>query len=252
MMMKTFCIFMATIVAVSSGFQMDQFKVEKVPMKVAAEESATSSRVQFVRELALISAGSTAAILLAGPIQPANARGRATLEYAYDRYSQRILTGGEFYKKDLRNLVSKQDWQGIKDAVAEPPKKTKDDRAKADGGVSERAAKAGGFSDSRVLVACDLYAAAFSDNSISEKTKKMKKEVEELRTIVKNMELTSRQALGEDTGGGLFGFGAKKPSKAECANKMKELYIEGGTVWNRYIYQANDELPLQLAKFPYL
>jgi hypothetical protein len=242
--MRVFAIFVATIATVSA-FQLDQPKLQ-TPSVRGIEGS---SRLEFVQQLAVVSG---AAVLLT-PLQPAHARGRATLQYAYDRYSPRILAGGEFYKKDLSALIQKQNWQGIKDAVAEPPKKTKEDRSKADGGVAERAAKAGDFSDSRVLVACDLYAGTFSDNSVSEKTKNMKKEVEELRAVVQGMELTAKQALGEDTGGGgLLGFGAKKPSKAECANKLKELYIQGGTVWNRYIFYANEGLPVQLTKFPFL
>ena len=122
-----------------------------------------------------------------------------------------------------------------------------------DGGVAERAAQAGAFSDSRVIVAMDLFASQFSDNSISPKTKAMKKEVDELRAVVQGMESLAKQALGEETGGGGFlGLGAKKLSKSEISNKMKELYIAGGTAWNRYIFAANDGLPVTLNKLPYL
>jgi hypothetical protein len=130
---------------------------------------------------------------------------------------------------------------------------SKEDRAKADGGISERAAQAGQFSDSRVIVALDLFASQFSDNSISTKTKAMKKEVDELRVIVQNMDSLAKQALGEESsGGGFFGFGKKQLSKAEVSQKMKELYIAGGTAWNRYVFAANDGLPVTLSKLPYL
>ena len=205
-----------------------------------------STRADFFKQAALASV-----VFL--PVTPAQARGRATLDYAYERYTPRIIDGGEFFKKEFRNMIAKNDYEGIKLSLAEPPKKTKQDRAKIDGGVSERAAQAGKFSDARVLVACDLFASTFSDNSISPKTKAMKKEVEELRSIVNEMELVARQALGEDTGGGgFFGLGAKKPSKEELSRKMKELYVRGGTSWNQYIFAANDGLPVQLNKLPYL
>jgi hypothetical protein len=130
---------------------------------------------------------------------------------------------------------------------------SKEDRAKADGGVSERAAQAGQFSDSRVIVALDLFASQFSDNSISPKTKAMKKEVDELRAIVQDMDSLARQALGEERGGGgLFGFGKKQLNKSEISQKMKELYVAGGTAWNRYVFAANDGLPVTLNKLPYL
>lgn len=194
-----------------------------------------------------------ASALVLTPLSPANARGRATLDQAYDRYTPRIIAGGEFYKKDLRELVAKNDFQGIKQALAEPPKKSKEDRAKPDGGTSERAAQAGGFSDARVLVAADLFAATFSDNSVSPKTKTMKTEVEKLRSIVLEMQSISKQALGEESGGGgLFGFGAKKESKDELSKRLKGLYVEGGNAYNRYIFAANDGLPVQLKKLPFL
>ena len=50
----------------------------------------------------------------------------------------------------------------------------------------------------------------------------------------------------------MFGLGAKKPSKEELAQKMRQLYVEGGTAYNKYIFAANEELPIQLDKLPYL
>jgi len=207
-----------------------------------------TSREKFIAQSAAI-----ATSLVFTPFEAAVARGRATLDQAYDRYTPRVLAGGEFYKKDLRNLVAKNDFQGLKQALQEPPKKSKADRAKPDGGTTERAAQAGGFSDARVLVAADLFASTFSDSSISEKTRKMQKEVEELRLIVQRMESIAKQGLGEETGGGgLFGFGAKKSSKDELSKELKELYIQGGNAYNRYIFAANEGLPVQLAKLPFL
>lgn len=139
-----------------------------------------------------------------------------------------------------------------KSQTDEPPKKTKADRVKIDGGVAERAALAGSFSDSRVLVACDLFAGAFSDNSISPKTKVTKAEVENMREVVSNLNATARSALGEEQAGGMFGFGAKRASPADLAKTARKLYIDGGNAYNAYIYAANDELMLSLPKLPYL
>lgn len=196
-----------------------------------------------------------AASLLLMPADHAFARGRATLEQAYDRYSSRILDGGAFYKDKMKTMIAKDDFAGIKAALAEPPKKNKADRAKIDGGVSERAAQAGQFSDARVLVALDLLAAQFSDNSISPKTTAMKKEVDILRSVVTEMASISRQALGEENagGGGFFGVGGKKKvTKSELSKRMKELYITGGTAWNKYAFLANEGIPSSLKKLPYL
>jgi len=191
-------------------------------------------------------------VAVALPIEAADARGRATLDYSYERYVPRILDGGNFFKKDLSSMIGKSDWGGIKSSLAGPPKKTKNDRSKTDGGIAERVAQTGKFSDARVLVACDLFASAFSDNSISQKTKNMQKEVKELRQVVIEMDLVARQALGEETSGGFFGIGAKKSSKEELSKRMKQLYLQGGQAWNRYIFAANDGLPVQLKKLPYL
>ena len=225
-----------------SSFDLRSSKAESKPLLSTINES---TRADFVKQAAL----ATAVFL---PTAPVYARGRATLDYAYEKYTPRIIDGGEFFKGDLRNMIAKNDFAGIKNALAEPPKKKKEDRAKVDGGVAERAAQAGKFSDSRVLVACELFASTFSDNSISPKTKAMKKEVDELRSIVNEMDLIARQGLGEETGGGFFGMGAKKQSPQELSRKLKELYIRGGTAWNQYIFAANDGLPVQLTKLPYL
>ena len=183
----------------------------------------------------------------------AGARGRATLEQSYDRYAPRISAGGSFYASELKSMVNKGDFASIKAATAEPPKKTKADRAKADGGIAERAAQAGSFSDARVLSAAGLFAASFSDNSISQKTKRMQAQVDILKEVVLKMNEAARLGLGEEIGGGgLFGLGAKKSSKAELAQQIKALYVEGGNAWNQYIFAANDQLPLSLKKFDYI
>jgi len=181
------------------------------------------------------------------------ARGRATLEASYDRYVSRVTDGGAFYTRDLKAMIERSDWAGIKAATSDPPKKTKADRAKIDGGVAERAAQAGGFSDAKVLVAADLFASAFSDNSISPKTKAMHDQVEALRTVVSEMNKIALIGTGEvSQGGGLFGLGAKKLSNAELSANIRKLYVEGGNAYNKYIYAANEELPISLKKLPYL
>ena len=200
---------------------------------------------------------STSASIITGAVlvssQPAYARGRATLEQAYDRYTPRIIEGGKFYKSELYGAISKSNWKAIQAATAEPPKKSKEDRALKDGGVAKRAALAGEFSNARVLSAMELYAATFSDSSITPKTKAMKAEVETLREVVDGMNKAAKIALGEESaGGGLFGIGSKKPSTSELSKQVQELYIKGGNAYNAYVFAANDGLPLQLNKLPFL
>jgi hypothetical protein len=217
----------------------------------AAPRSATqveSTRKDFL---------STSASAVAGAIlvnsQPAYARGRATLEQAYDRYTPRIIEGGKFYKNDLYGAIAKGDWKGLEAATQEPPKKSKEDRTLQDGGVAKRAAQAGGFSNARVLAAMELYAGTFSDSSITQKTKTMKAEVETLKEVVEGMNKAAKIALGEESaGGGLFGIGGKKLSKQELSKQVQELYIKGGNAYNAYIFAANDGLPIQLNKLPFL
>jgi hypothetical protein len=79
-----------------------------------------------------------APILLTAVPQPAVARGRATLEQAYERYAPRVKTGGVFYQTELKNMVASSDWKGIANALQEPPARTKSDLQKADAGVAER------------------------------------------------------------------------------------------------------------------
>ena len=195
-------------------------KSSKSHLLPRADFLSTVSKSSFISLLPVISTAT-------GTPQPASARGRATLEFSYDRYTPRIIAGGEFYSKDLKNIIGKNDWSALKAATSDPPKKSKEDRSKPDGGIAERAALAGGFSDARVLVAADLFAASFSDNSISTKTKKMKAKVEVLREIVQQMNSLAKEALGEEKEGGFFGLGAKKRSQAELSKSARELYVKG-------------------------
>jgi hypothetical protein len=215
----------------------------------SADGAVSSSRKDFLQASSIL--GFTAAVTLFTP-EPASARGRATLEKSYQRYAPRISAGGLFYGDELRKLVEKSDWEGIKSALAEPPKRTKEDLNKPDAGVAARARLSGGFSDAKVLVAADLFAGAFSDGSISPKTRKMQGAVEKLRYAVKGLQTTARQGLGEETSGGLFGIGAKKLSPTELATNAREYYVAGGTAWNEFVYDANDELALQFDRFPYI
>jgi hypothetical protein len=249
--MKFLCLLLASasVVAVTAFTPSSDSNNKAAP--ISRSPTLDVSRADFMKNAAFLT-GAAAVIIL--PTEPAFARGHATNEETYDRYVPRILAGGKFYAKDLRTMIGKDDWAGIKAALQEPPKRSSDDKKKVDGGIAERAAQAGGFSASRVLSACDLFAAGFSDNSLSAKTKKMKVEVEALRTIVEEMGSTARQALGDESGGGgLFGLvGGKKLSKGELQKKMRELYGKGGGIWNQYIFVANEELPLQFKKLPYL
>lgn len=250
-LMKCSALFLvAALVASVSGFSSPSSGGTRLN-EIGATVSELS-RVEFLRNVALVTVGATTSSLVF-PMEPAMARGRATLEFTYERYVPRIIAGGEFYKKDFQALVAKADWKGIQNALAEPPKKTKEDRTKEDGGIAERAAQAGKFSDARVLVACELFAGSFSDNSISPKTKKMKAEVDELREVVNEMLLVAREGSGEDVdGGGVLGFGAKKSSQDELRKRVRDLYVRGGTAYNKFIFAANEDLAVRFAKLPYL
>lgn len=204
------------------------------------------SRADFVKRVAV----ATSASLLIQ--QPAFARGRATLDKSYERYTPRIIAGGQFYGSDLRKIVERGDFAALKNALQEPPERQKADLNKPDSGVAERARQAGQFSDARVVNAMDLYAAAFSDNSISAKTKKMKGAAEKVRECVDGMSSVARQALGEETSGGFFGIGGKKPSGTELAKKLREYYVYGGNAFNEYVFAANEDLALKFDKLPYI
>jgi hypothetical protein len=119
---------------------------------VAASTSSTPqvlSRDAFWTAVAGVVA---APILLTVAPQPAVARGRATLEQAYERYAPRVKTGGVFYQTELKNMVASSDWKGIANALQEPPARTKSDLQKADAGVAERGALL--WSSSLLVVAC--------------------------------------------------------------------------------------------------
>jgi len=75
---------------------------------VSAEDQSIS-RQEFARASTI-----TAVLTLLGDVDPALARGRATLEQSYDRYSPRIIDGGKFFTTDLKRAIDKADWAAIK------------------------------------------------------------------------------------------------------------------------------------------
>lgn len=210
---------------------------------------SSSSRKEFFKQVVgTVAAGATGLL----NIEPASARGRATLEQSYERYVPRIKAGGDFYGTDFRKLVERADWAGIKNALQDVPERKKEDLSKPDSGVAERARQAGKFSDARVLTAMDLFAGSFSDNSVSAKTKKMKACVETLRSSVEGMQATARLALGEEKSGGFFGLGSKKTPEAELLKALRQYYVQGGNAYNEYVFAANDELALKFDKLSFI
>lgn len=191
-------------------------------------------------------------VISTGPDDVASARGRATLEVAYRKFTPRIIAGGEFYQKDMKQYVASANFEAIQNALREPPSRVKDDLRKPDSGVAERARQAGEFSNARVLAAADLYASAFSESSISTKTKKMQSAVAKLRTVVDEMESICSQGLGQEQSGGLFGIGAKKVDKNELSKRLRQLYVDGGNAYNEYVLAANTDLAMQFDKLPYI
>jgi hypothetical protein len=213
-------------------------------------ETDSLSRADFMNKWVV--APVTFAVVSSIGAEPASARGRPTLERAFERYLPRIQSGREFYANDLRQIIAKSDWTALKLAVAEPPSRQKEDLQKPDSGVSERARLAGVVSEARFLTAADLLAGAFSDNSISTKTKKMQAAVSKLRSVVEELQSIAKQGLGEEAIGGLFGIGAKKANPAELAKSARQLYVAGGNALNEYIAATNEALPLQFERLDFI
>jgi len=237
--------FSQTVVFISLGFTsaLSPSSYKHALPSLSASSESFLSRADFL----------SAAVRISGVVtvlpQVAGARGRATLETAYDRYGPRIVDGSRYYEKDIRKMVASADWKGIKAATAEPPPKTKADRKKIDGGAAERAAGAGQLSDARVLVAADLWAGAFSENSVSVKTKQMREQVEILRRVTRGISRAALEGLGEaKPEGGVLGIGAKARSRTELQKDCAQLYIEGGNAWNKYISLSNEGLPSTMSK----
>lgn len=247
-MSKTYSIIFLFLVCGAAAFHTPLSK--KVRTSEIQACKAGESRANFLSKLGVASLNF--AVIVPSFVQSAQARGRATLDQAYERYTPRIIAGGEFFSRDFRKLIEKNDWTGIKAATSDPPKKSKQDRSKIDGGVADRAALAGKFSDARVLVAADLFASTFSDNSISQKTKKMQDQVALMREALEGIKKGADEALGEGGGGGLLGFGGKKRSESEIAKDVRMFYGKIGSAYNQYIFDANDELPITLSKLPFL
>lgn len=248
---------MDIVVAFTAPTQQQQ---KQTSVTTTVPSSRTKTRHDFlydivtkVSTISILTGVVTTNINTNNPNDVAYARGRATLEVSYRKFTPRIIAGGEFYSKDLKQYVATNNYEAIQLALQEPPSRTKDDLRKPDSGVSERAKQAGAFSDARVLAAADLFASSFSESSISSKTKKMQLAVKKLRDVITEMEDICKQGLGQETsGGGLFGIGAKKVDKNELAKRLRQLYVEGGNAYNEYVLAANTDLALQFDKLPYI
>lgn len=255
--MRSFYVILAFLVPVTvNGFVSSSVSVSsslRSATKLAAAENGSAERSSIGRQdfFQCVSSAATASMLLVAIPESAYARGRATFEQTYRKFVPRVVTGGEFYSTEMKKLISASDFSGIKNALQEPPARSKADLTKSDSGVAARARQAGQFSDARVLVAADLFAAAFSESSISPKTKKMQAAVAKMREVIQEMESVSKQALGEESGG-MFGFGSKKLDKTEASKKLRALYVEGGNAYNEYVLAANDNLALQFDKLSFI
>lgn len=82
---------------------------------IKCEERNSCNRHDFVKSILVASsAGIASSGVLLVPNQPSYARGRATLEFALDRYYPRIEAGGVFYASDLKKAIERNDWNAIK------------------------------------------------------------------------------------------------------------------------------------------
>jgi len=102
-------LFLLTITA-SEAFAPNSAPTKASTSLNAQSDESSISRQDFISAAIAASVGS--AMLL--PVESAQARGRATLEYSYDRYYPRLEAGGIFYAKDLRQAIAKNDWAAIK------------------------------------------------------------------------------------------------------------------------------------------
>jgi molybdenum-dependent DNA-binding transcriptional regulator ModE len=257
--MKFLILILTTILSSSVAFVPQMNIVTSTKIHDATFDSSLTehqaTRQGFIQDVVKVTSAtivSSLVITTTGPSDVAHARGRATLEVSYRKFTPRIIAGGEFYSKDMKQYVASANFEAIQNALREPPSRVKDDLRKVDSGVAERARLAGQFSDARVLTAADLFASAFSESSISSKTKKMQASVAKLRSVVEEMETICKQALGQEQSGGLFGIGAKKVDKNELAKRLRQLYVDGGNAYNEYVLTANTDLALQFDKLPYI
>jgi hypothetical protein len=135
--MKLFGIYFASLLATSCSFSCPSQQHHQQSLYTALRSRSTNkeeedviehpranaiTRTNFLQQSVVVGVASlTTTLSLEG--EPAQARGRATLEFAYDRYTPRILAGGNFYKAQLKSMIAGNDFAGIKSALAEPPKK---------------------------------------------------------------------------------------------------------------------------------
>lgn len=105
----TFYLLVCAFSAVSGFGQQSLRRIDTKNFPERVSESASFSRYDFMG----IATSLVGASVFISP-EAAIARGRATLEYSYDRYVPRIVDGGVFYANDLKKAIANNDWKAIK------------------------------------------------------------------------------------------------------------------------------------------
>lgn len=198
--------------------------VSRTTVEMAANMESTdlTSRRDALFFVSTVAAGLT---VLPGEAQ---ARGRATQIKSWSRYGARVEGMRGWIAGSLKGMIKTADYAGIKEATE--PKK----------GVMNT-----------FLTAMDLWAATYSDASISPKTNAMMADNEALRTVQKDLYALSQKALGEEVkkSGGFLGIGAKekaKPTAAELNAEYVALFEKAKAAYNDYCELNNVGRPFEI------
>ena len=197
-----------------------------------AEPAAVERRGALAQIAGAVAAGAVAAG--AAP-REALARGRNTQAAMFQRYVKRIDSFADFLSNDIEKSINSADWAAVKSAaIAETEKKN------GEIGPLFRGESALG-----------LWAATFSEQSPSEKTKQMQKRVDVLTAT--RTELFATASKGDGTGlknvGGFFGIGGAKeerPSDAVLKKSALASVAKAKAAFNEYVEISNAGRPLEI------
>jgi len=167
----------------------------------------------------------------------ANADFRAAQKRTYFRFIPKLLEGKEFYVKDLKSAIDKEDWKVVEKYFEEYVSKYNP-------------------SDTSVVMSTDtyvnvhffrpmqLFSGTFAERGSSPKQRALSDQLDVFKSAMDELEGCIKDRPGQ----GFFAAKIKAPTGAAKKKQALEAFKKGKEAYNEYIKIANDGLMLELTK----
>lgn len=167
----------------------------------------------------------------------ANADFRAAQKRTYFRFIPKLIEGKEFYNKDLKAAIDKEDWKVVEKFFEEYV-------SKYNGSVKDQAETTDTYVNSRFFRPMQLFSGTFAERGTSPKQRALAEQLELFKTAMNDLE----GCIKDRPGNGFFAAKIKAPTGAERKKQAVDAFKRGKSAYNEYVKVANDGLMLELNK----